>query len=51
VGARLYQLCVGAGFRDLHVQVIQPTHCGTCVEKGLSLSTMVNIADRWWRRG
>jgi ubiquinone/menaquinone biosynthesis C-methylase UbiE len=45
VGARLYQLCLGAGFRDLHVQVVQPTHCGTGLEKGLSLSTMINIAD------
>lgn len=45
VGAKLYQLCLGAGFRDLHVQVIQPAHCGSCLEKSLSLSTMINIAD------
>jgi 2-polyprenyl-3-methyl-5-hydroxy-6-metoxy-1,4-benzoquinol methylase len=45
VGPRLYGLCLAAGFGELHVQVVQPTHCGTCVEKELSLSTMVNIAD------
>jgi hypothetical protein len=27
------------------VQVVQPAHCGTCLEKELSLSTMANIAD------
>jgi SAM-dependent methyltransferase len=45
VGPRLYELCLGAGFQDVHVQVVQPMHCGTCEEKGISLSTMVNIAD------
>jgi ubiquinone/menaquinone biosynthesis C-methylase UbiE len=44
-GAALYQLCLEAGFRDVQVQVVQPTHCGSCAEKGLNLSTMVNIAD------
>jgi SAM-dependent methyltransferase len=45
VGPRLYELCLGAGFRDVEVQVVQPVHCGTCEEKGINLSTMVNIAD------
>jgi hypothetical protein len=45
VGPRLYGLCLGAGFREVHAQVVQPMHCGTCVEKEISLSTMVNIAD------
>jgi 2-polyprenyl-3-methyl-5-hydroxy-6-metoxy-1,4-benzoquinol methylase len=45
VGPRLYGLCLAAGFAELDVQVVQPTHCGTCQEKELSLSTMVNIAD------
>jgi SAM-dependent methyltransferase len=45
VGPRLYELCLDAGFRDVEVQVVQPIHCGTCEEKGISLSTMVNIAD------
>jgi ubiquinone/menaquinone biosynthesis C-methylase UbiE len=45
LGPRLYELCLGAGFRDLHVQAVQPMHCGTCEEKSISLSTMVNIAD------
>ena len=45
VGPQLYEFCLGAGFRDVHVQVVQPMHCGTCEEKSISLSTMVNIAD------
>jgi predicted O-methyltransferase YrrM len=45
VGPRLYRLCLAAGFGELQVQVVQPAYCGTCVEKELSLSTMVNIAD------
>jgi predicted O-methyltransferase YrrM len=45
VGPRLHGLCLSAGFDDLHVQVVQPAHCGTCLEKELSLSTMANIAD------
>jgi ubiquinone/menaquinone biosynthesis C-methylase UbiE len=45
VGPRLYELCLGAGFQHVQVQVVQPMHCGTCEEKGISLSTMVNIAD------
>jgi SAM-dependent methyltransferase len=45
VGPRLYELCLGAGFGDVHVQVVQPMHCGACEEKSISLSTMVNIAD------
>jgi predicted O-methyltransferase YrrM len=45
LGPRLYQLCLGAGLRGVHVRVVQPTHCGTCEEKSISLSTMVNIAD------
>jgi SAM-dependent methyltransferase len=45
VGPRLYGLCLGAGFRDVHVQAVQPMHGGTCEEKSISLSTMVNIAD------
>ena len=45
VGARLYQLCLGAGLRDLEVRVVQPTHAGTGPEKGLNLSTLINIAD------
>jgi SAM-dependent methyltransferase len=45
LGPRLYELCLGAGFRDLHVQAVQPMQCGTCEEKSISLSTMVNIAD------
>jgi SAM-dependent methyltransferase len=45
VGARLYGLCLTAGLRDVHAQVVQPMHCGTCEEKSISLSTMVNIAD------
>jgi hypothetical protein len=45
VGPLLYQLCLGAGLQDVGVQVVQPAHCGSLAEKGLSLSTMVNIAD------
>ena len=45
VGPLMYGLCLAAGFRDVQVQVIQPTYCGTCVEKEISLSTMVNIAE------
>jgi ubiquinone/menaquinone biosynthesis C-methylase UbiE len=45
LGPRLYQLCLGAGFGHLQVQAVQPMHCGTCEEKRISLSTMVNIAD------
>jgi SAM-dependent methyltransferase len=45
LGPRLYELCLGAGFREAEVQVVQPMHCGTCEEKRISLSTMVNIAD------
>jgi Methyltransferase domain len=45
VGPRLYQLCLGAGLREVQVQAVQPMHCGTCEEKSISLSTMVNIAD------
>ena len=45
LGPRLYQLCLGAELRDVHVQAVQPMHCGTCVEKSISLSTMVNIAE------
>jgi SAM-dependent methyltransferase len=45
IGPGLYGLCVAAGFGDVHVQVVQPTQCGTCEEKSISLSTMVNIAD------
>ena len=45
VGPLLYGLCLGAGLRDVQMQVVQPTYCGTCVEKEISLSTMVNIAD------
>lgn len=45
VGAQLYQLCVDAGFRGVHVQVVQPMHGGRAPEKRLVLSTLVNIAD------
>ena len=45
VGPRLHELCRDAGFTEMSVQVVQPTYCGTCQEKELSLSTMVNIAD------
>jgi len=44
-GGQLYGLCVGAGFSDIGVQVVQPSHCGRCDAKGLSLSILVNIAD------
>ena len=44
-GATLFQLCLGAGLRDVEVQVVQPAHGGSSEEKGLSLSTMINIAD------
>jgi hypothetical protein len=27
------------------MQVVQPTYCGSCEEKAISLSTMINIAD------
>jgi hypothetical protein len=45
VGTQLYQLCLDAGFRGVHVQVVQPAHAGLAPEKGLALSTLVNIAD------
>ena len=45
VGPLLYGLCLGAGFGDVRMQVVQPTFCGTGVEKAITLSTMVNIAD------
>jgi cyclopropane fatty-acyl-phospholipid synthase-like methyltransferase len=45
VGPLMYGLCLAAGFRDVQVQVVQPTYCDTCVEKEISLSTMVNIAE------
>jgi 2-polyprenyl-3-methyl-5-hydroxy-6-metoxy-1,4-benzoquinol methylase len=45
VGAQLFALCLEAGLADVRVQVVQPTHTGHCAEKGLSLSTLVNIAD------
>ena len=45
VGAKLHQLCLDAGLDDVHVGVVQPTHCRCTPEKSLSLSTMINIAD------
>jgi SAM-dependent methyltransferase len=45
VGAKLFGLCVDAGLQDVHVGVVQPTHCRCTAEKSLSLSTMINIAD------
>jgi SAM-dependent methyltransferase len=45
MGAQLYQLCLDAGLRGVHVQVVQPVHSGRAPEKGLALSTLVNIAD------
>ncbi len=45
VGAKLYGLCLDAGLEDVHVNLVQPTHCGSAPEKALSLSTMINIAD------
>ena len=45
LGARLYQLCLDAGFPSVNLRLVQPTHAGTAPEKELSLSTMVNIAD------
>lgn len=45
VGPRLHQLCLDAGFGDVSIQVVQPAHCGSCEEKTLSLSTLVNIAE------
>jgi hypothetical protein len=44
-GAQLYALCLEVGLADVWVQVVQPAHTGGCAEKGLSLSTLVNIAD------
>ncbi len=44
-GAKLHQLCLGAGLEDVHLGLIQPTHCLCTPEKSLSLSTMINIAD------
>jgi SAM-dependent methyltransferase len=44
-GAQLYGFCLAAGLEDVRVQVIQPTHSGHAAAKGLSLSTLVNIAD------
>ena len=44
-GAQLYALCLDAGLADVRVQVVKPAHTGRCAEKGLSLSTLVNIAD------
>jgi ubiquinone/menaquinone biosynthesis C-methylase UbiE len=45
VGAKLYELCLDAGLEDVQAGLIQPTHSGCGPEKGLSLSTMINIAD------
>jgi hypothetical protein len=45
VGPQLYQLCLDAGLQDIQLQVVQPTHGGRGPEKGLTLSTLVNIAD------
>lgn len=45
VGAKLYQLCLDAGLREVHAQVVQPAHYGTVAEKGMMLNTMINIAD------
>ena len=45
VGAKLYGLCLDAGFEDVQAGVVQPTHCACTPEKTLSLSTMINIAD------
>jgi len=45
VGGNLYQLCLDASLEDVHGGMVQPTHCGPTPEKGLSLSTMINIAD------
>jgi ubiquinone/menaquinone biosynthesis C-methylase UbiE len=45
VGPTLPELCAAAGLEDLTVQVVQPAYCGSCEEKAISLSTMINIAD------
>jgi hypothetical protein len=34
-----------AGLADVHVGTVQPTHCGSMPEKGLNLSTRINVAD------
>ena len=44
-GAELYAFCVDAGLADVRVQVVHPAHTGRAAEKGLSLSTLLNIAD------
>lgn len=45
VGAKLYRMCLDAGLQDVQAQVVQPAHYGTAPEKGMMLSTLVNIAD------
>jgi SAM-dependent methyltransferase len=45
LGARLYRMCLDAGLNDVLVQLVQPVHGGVGAAKGLTLSTMVNIAD------
>ena len=44
-GAELHRLCLDAGLEEIQVQVVQPTHAGSGPEKGLTLSTLVNIGD------
>jgi SAM-dependent methyltransferase len=43
-GLQLYTMCLDAGLADVKVQLVQPLHTGL-PEKGLSLSTLVNIGD------
>jgi predicted O-methyltransferase YrrM len=45
LGPQLYGLCLDAGMREGEVRTAQPIHTGKQMEKTLSLSTLINIAD------
>jgi 2-polyprenyl-3-methyl-5-hydroxy-6-metoxy-1,4-benzoquinol methylase len=43
LGKRLFELSCAAGFRDVHVQLVQPVHTGNQPEKAMALVTLQNI--------
>lgn len=45
LGKRLFELTCAAGFRDVHVRVVQLVHCGHQPEKAMALVTLQNIVS------
>jgi hypothetical protein len=45
LGKRLFELCSAAGFRDVHVRVVQLVHTGHQPEKAMALVTLQNIVS------